>query len=71
MAQLGLMTTNKILEWCKNNIGKELESPKSIVFQKGRRPQNFVIVSIDNKNNVIKIQLKESKTILPLDFWSF
>ena len=71
MAQLGLMTINKILEWCKNNIGRELESPRTAVFQKGRRPQNFVIVNIDNKNNVIKIRFEESKTILPPEFWRF
>ena len=65
------MTINKILEWCKNNIGRELESPRTAVFQKGRRPQNFVIVSIDNKNEVIKTQFKNSKTISPLEFWRF
>jgi hypothetical protein len=65
------MTLNKILEWCKNNIGKELESPRFIVFQTARSPQDFVIVSINNKNEVIKIQFKNSKTILPLEFWRF
>ena len=71
MARLGLMTLNKILEWCKNNIGKELESPMSIVFQKGCRPQNFVMININNKNEVIKIQFEESKILLPLEFWRF
>ena len=65
------MSINKILEWCRNNIGKELESPRSIAFQKGHKPQNFIIIDVNNKNKVIKIQFEESKTILSLEFWRF
>ena len=59
----------EILEWAKRNINKVQSSPRK-KFRKGKPPQDFKIVNVNEKG--IKIQfLGARKTVLTLESWRF
>jgi len=62
---------NKVIDWCKENINKELISPRIKAFHKGKKPQNFYLVEVNENEKKIKVEFKDSSTILPLEFWRF
>ena len=63
--------TERVFDFMRENLNKTLESPRSLVFKKGRRPQTFRIVEFDDTKQRIKIEFQESGTKLPLEFWRF
>jgi len=59
------------LEWAKRNINKVQSSPRK-KFRKGKPPQDFKIVDVNDEGKRIKIQfLGARKTVLTLEFWRF
>jgi len=63
--------TERVFDFMRNNLNKTLESPRTLVFKKGRQPQTFKIVEFDDAKQRIKIEFQESGTKLPLEFWRF
>ncbi|WP_048063249.1 hypothetical protein [Methanococcoides burtonii] len=56
-----------LIDFLKDNIGIEFESPRR-VFQRKRVPQNFNVIDVDSSMNRIKVQF-QSGTILPIEYW--
>lgn len=63
------MLNRKLLEWMKSKLNEVQRSPRKEVFTKGREPQDFKIVSVEETKKRIKIQFMKSGTLLPLEFW--
>ena len=63
----------ELLEWIRSNLGKVLQSPREEKFKRGKPPQNFKIVKLDEKRERIVVQFmgSPSRTLLPLEFWRF
>lgn len=63
----------ELLEWIRSNLGKILQSPREKEFKRGRSPQNFKIVKLDEEGKRIVVQFmgSPSRTLLPLEFWRF
>lgn len=61
----------KLLEWINSNLGKVLESPRKEIFKRGRPPQNFKIIEVDENKKRIRIKFMRKGTPLPLEFWRF
>ncbi len=45
----------KLLDWINSNRDKVLESPRKEIFKRGRPPQNFKIVEVDEDKKRIKV----------------
>ena len=44
-----------LLEWINSNRDKVLESPRKEIFKRGRPPQNFKIVEVDEGKKRIEV----------------
>jgi len=58
----------KLLEWINSNRHKVLESPRKEIFKRGRPPQNFKIVEVDEDKKRIRVKFMKKGTLLPLEF---
>lgn len=61
----------KLHNWIKENMNKNLESPRSYVFKRGRKPQEFKVIELNELLQRIKIEFQKNRTILPIKFWRF
>ena len=59
-----------LLQWLKQNKGRQFASPRGIIF--GRKPQDIILEDIREDIQEIHISFSKRKTLaLPLHFWMF
>lgn len=68
---MGSRALEDLLSWMRENLERRLVSPRKKVFGRGREPQDFKLVGLNEAGERVGMLFLESGTLLPLEFWRF